>query len=313
MAKDQPRSAPSPQFPQFTSCDEFTPDGFGKQMMPIYMKALEESEQVPQSLRTKWSDNTIRNDECNKERDTGSLLYQTETATEKGDMAIHATLQSVSSSEFGSIPNRQHARQRLHTTEKLDSSLRRIIRFIEIPPKLALILGCFVVSMPMAGFSIIIVALVFANKMEKATCPYPELCPSLNTTKSDFYYVDFSATRLVFVASWSSSISLVLVNMLMMMFSYSVCREITTTTQHSKLPTPYQTTILMKTLNGELGALVDFFVYKFKNFRFQRGPGSPSKIVPPPMLLRALGVFSTGIFLRQVSDVTFDNPYTNIL
>jgi hypothetical protein len=171
---------------------------------------------------------------------------------------------------------------------------------MEMPPRLVIFSGCCMVSVPMIGFSILILAFVFADQMEKATCPYPELCPLLNATQSSYYYVNMPATRLVFVASWSSSISLVLVNMLMMMLSYWVSKQITTTTRHSRLPTPYQAMILMKTLNGELWALVDFFIYKCKNFSFRGKRDSSLKIVTPPVLSKAIGIFFTGICLRCV-------------
>ncbi|KAF2731951.1 hypothetical protein EJ04DRAFT_554397 [Polyplosphaeria fusca] len=136
-------------------------------------------------------------------------------------------------------------------------------------PVTKIVIVASMVVIPMVVFSIAILALIFTHQMEKVTCPYEDLCPMLNQTDNNYYYVDYSATQLVFIASWSSSISLSLISMLMFLFSYLTARRILLKSHErdsSDLPTPFQLALLIKILNGELLALYDFFMYKFQSW-----------------------------------------------
>lgn len=285
-----------------TYYDDSVPDDGFNENTPTGAKMTKDGKDLRQSLESKWLDKDICDEPSCNNPDAKLPFSKPDVTLEKDPKGIVIRTDSVSSNESESSTGDLHNRRRRGATERLDSILHRITR-ISIPPRLAIFLGSCMIAVPMIGFSIIILALVFTKRMEKATCPYPELCPSLNETRNDFYYVDFPATRLVFVASWSSSISLVLVNMLMMMFSYYVAREITVARQFSKLPTPYQATILLKTLNGELWALLDFLLYKCKNVSYRKRGRPQPKLVIPPVLFQALGVFSVGVFMRWVDDV----------
>jgi hypothetical protein len=72
-------------------------------------------------------------------------------------------------------------------------------------------LMCLCVTIPMLLFTIIILWLVLGHQVSAAQCPYAELCPSNDTFEGTFggsyYYVDYPAARLAFVASWSSTVS----------------------------------------------------------------------------------------------------------
>ena len=73
-----------------------------------------------------------------------------------------------------------------------------------------IILLCLLITMPMAAFTATILWLVFRYKIDHMQCAYQELCPKdgLNnsTNNANNYYVDFPATRLIFIASWSSTV-----------------------------------------------------------------------------------------------------------
>jgi hypothetical protein len=63
----------------------------------------------------------------------------------------------------------------------------------------------------MAIFTAVTMGLVFQNMVTARDCAYPDFC-SHNATQNGtdtakYYYVDVSAARLVFIASWSSTVS----------------------------------------------------------------------------------------------------------
>jgi hypothetical protein len=79
---------------------------------------------------------------------------------------------------------------------------------VEVRKILAL---CLSIAIPMITFTTIVMWLVLGHKMTATQCPYQELCPNNgtfeNTRATTFYYVDYPAARLAFVASWSSTVS----------------------------------------------------------------------------------------------------------
>ncbi|KAF2465375.1 uncharacterized protein BDR25DRAFT_346241 [Lindgomyces ingoldianus] len=167
-------------------------------------------------------------------------------------------------------------------------------------PITKIILVSCIVALPMIVFSIVILVLTFGYRMGKITCPYPELCPAMNQTSSTHYYVDYSATQLVFIASWSSTISLSLISMLMFLFSFTVAQHILRWSggedvKPSELPTPYQLSLLIKVLNGELLALWDVFLYKFPSWCIPARRRRGQRTSTAPIVYMAIGVLLLGL------------------
>lgn len=187
---------------------------------------------------------------------------------------------------------------------------------IEDPRKqhsLRIVLACGLVILPMLAFTIALVYIVFTNLLDHTPCPYPDLCPGpelLNTTSGSYYYVDFSATRLAFLASLSSSISFSLVSILMSIYAYSIARDLLyssmSTDREKLLPSPYQMSVLIRLLNADLLMLWELFTRKIEEIFWKKerseeagkGGGGDKKF---PHLLRASVLFFLFIiFARYV-------------
>lgn len=142
--------------------------------------------------------------------------------------------------------------------------------------------------------------------LSNASCPVPDLCPAnINkTTGGSYYYVDFPSTRLIFISSWSSSISFSLIGLLMMLTSYISAREMikystTLQGQDRHLPSPLQIHFLIRLLNGEfLGFLELTQLWISAMFQRQKPPGSTTQKPTFTTIRFATVVFFLGILGR---------------
>lgn len=78
------------------------------------------------------------------------------------------------------------------------------------------------------------------------------------------YYVNYSATRLVFVSSISSTLSLALLPAIMLLCSYPLAFDLqkrSDANEVSKLPSPYQLELLIRLLGGNMMDLVRYLKY----------------------------------------------------
>lgn len=127
-----------------------------------------------------------------------------------------------------------------------------------------ILLACLTATLPMIFLSVATLYIVFHYRIDDTVCQLQELCPQLNQTSSDVYLVDFSATTLTTIASWSSSISLTLTAVLMFLFSYPIAAHFirsSQTTKYTELPTPYQLNLLIGSLGASLLTIWQFVVY----------------------------------------------------
>ncbi|KAF2744962.1 hypothetical protein M011DRAFT_460452 [Sporormia fimetaria CBS 119925] len=175
-----------------------------------------------------------------------------------GDEKQHplATVSEPSTADHDEPYRNDELRQR-RTFSELSGSMRK-------PYSRKIFIACGLVVLPMLAFTVAIVWVVFANRLERADCPYPELCPGshlLNTTSSSMYYVDYSAGRLAFISSLSATISFALVSILMMIYAYTTASELLQSTEQDSrrdvLPSPYQVSILLRVLNAEILVLME--------------------------------------------------------
>ena len=118
---------------------------------------------------------------------------------------------------------------------------------------------CAVVIVPIAVCTGVILWMIFGNLVPTSTCPDADMCltaTQLNNSISDSYIVDVPAARLVFIASWSSTISFGLISALMTMYSFSLAKTWLHTSNSkdskSRCPTPYETSIILRVLNAEV-------------------------------------------------------------
>jgi hypothetical protein len=131
---------------------------------------------------------------------------------------------------------------------------------------------CSLTLVPMIAFTIVTLWLIFHYRIGVTTCPFPQLClqhSELNISRYNFavyYYIDYPAAQLAFIASLSSSLSFTLVGALMATFSYTSARQLLRLSVKKKnnCPTPYNTSMLLRILNAEVMALFDIITSKFK-------------------------------------------------
>jgi hypothetical protein len=150
------------------------------------------------------------------------------------------------------------------------------------------------VVVPMITFTVVILVLVHANLASHLDCPYREICPQspvVNVTKPSYYYVDFPATRLVFISSWSSTVSFALVSALMSIFAYCAASRLTEASvsqnQSRCLPTSYQTSLIVRLLNADYLSLWELS-RPWRRWSFWRGKNSESsERATKPTVLRA--------------------------
>ncbi|KAF2279921.1 uncharacterized protein EI97DRAFT_370045 [Westerdykella ornata] len=186
-----------------------------------------------------------------------------------------------------------------------------------------ILIATSIIVVPMIAFTIAIIWAVFAKKLDRATCPYPEICPGpelLNVTSNANYYVDFDAGRLAFISSLSATISFALVSILMMIYAYSAASQLLRSSddsdQRTALPSPYQVSLLLRVLNAEILALGELCWEKVKRVFWKREKAEklPSEERSSYALQRSIGILAlciTASILIQVADTYFHIAITS--
>ncbi|KAF1840313.1 uncharacterized protein K460DRAFT_421289 [Cucurbitaria berberidis CBS 394.84] len=178
-----------------------------------------------------------------------------------------------------------------------------------------IILTCSLVFVPMVAFTVTLLSIVFSRRVDLQHCPFPELCPDLNSLNSlhgSNYYVDFSVGRLAFVSSLSSTISFALVAALMAMYGFIAARQLldvsASNRAHENLPSPYRTSILVRLINAEMFLLWDVWVRKIHTALGRRQSRKKKHQHSPPIIRKALFVFTLsllGSIFIQLADTYF--------
>lgn len=173
-------------------------------------------------------------------------------------------------------------------------------------------ISCAWVVLPMVAFTSVIIWMIFKHQIALTSCPHEELCLSateLNNTASEGsgnYIVDFPAARLVFIASWSSTISFALTGVLMTMYGSSLARDWLRTSQSEQnlgaCPTPYQASVILRLLNAEMVVLChlawDTLRSTFWRAEEAKEHGIRQKSKSPRVMRAAIIAFVVAIFAR---------------
>ena len=126
-----------------------------------------------------------------------------------------------------------------------------------------IMLATAILVIPMLALALVLIGLVFSNLMPTTNASYS------TGNKTDLplgqaYYVAYSATRLVFVSSVSSTLSTVLMGSAMLLFSYPVAAYLARKSDAevtSKLPTPYQLSLMVNLIEAKLLSLFSVLSY----------------------------------------------------
>ncbi|KIW13043.1 hypothetical protein PV08_08230 [Exophiala spinifera] len=121
-----------------------------------------------------------------------------------------------------------------------------------------------IVTIPMLAFSAVLLGLVYRYRVTHSTTGDSRLRSPGTTDEAGVYYVNLSATVLIFISSWSSSVGPLLLGFLMTLASYPLTRHYWQDIQEQKptLPTPFQFALSLKFLGGGgWGALYSWMQY----------------------------------------------------
>lgn len=126
-------------------------------------------------------------------------------------------------------------------------------------------LACAVISLPMIALSAILLGLIFYNQVTANDSILPDLQLSQVTNDDqNAYLVKFSSTRLITIASWTSSVAPLLPGFVMTLLSFPTASHISDSSQLrqvTSLPTPYQLSLYLGLLSGHMGSLWQWVKY----------------------------------------------------
>ena len=129
-----------------------------------------------------------------------------------------------------------------------------------------IVLACLVISVPMLVLSVGLLGIIYAFRVvqPEADLPYPGPSDGVDIDPSA-YLVNYSATRLITIASWTSSVAPLLPGFVMTLISFPAARHFLRTSQAGQehdLPTPYQLGLYLQILTGGVGSLWPWIKYR---------------------------------------------------
>ncbi|KAJ9611093.1 hypothetical protein H2200_004276 [Cladophialophora chaetospira] len=169
-----------------------------------------------------------------------------------------------------------------------------------------------VVGLPILDFTAALLALVSMYRVQSDTT-HPFGVPTTSHIHSRSILVDFSATRLAFIASWSSTLAPMLLGSLMALWHIPTAARLASATtkedQHD-LPTPHQVSMLIGLASGSLDELRKYFVYRFTKVRAEQ----PRMLTRSVMVLIISSLLALLIFCADtaIHAFTFTVPFSKI-
>lgn len=134
--------------------------------------------------------------------------------------------------------------------------------------------------------------LIFGYRVKSDNSLFPQVSNSHLLGNRGVFLVNYSATRIVFVASWASTMAPLLAGFIMNLHSFQAALMMTRSSsgydQHD-LPTPYQYSLLVGLCLASIGRLRRFFSYS-----------AEKDVVIPPVLRRAARTLSLTLLLACV-------------
>jgi len=150
------------------------------------------------------------------------------------------------------------------------------------------------VIFPLIAFTAILTGLVYMNMWDRSNTRTDDL-PLGSGYFSDTLYVKYSATSLILVASWSSSVAVPLIGSLLTLVSFVVAADMVWMSEKSYqnlLPTPAQLGVLTDLLDGKKMALLTWL-----SGMWRRGD---QKVLSRWVIELPAGIQLAGLFIRCV-------------
>ncbi|CVK96692.1 uncharacterized protein FMAN_11022 [Fusarium mangiferae] len=168
-------------------------------------------------------------------------------------------------------------------------------------------LACIISSIPLIAFSALLLGLVFHYQVIPKNPNSPSF-QSAASADSNVIYVDFPATTLIIVASWSSTMAPLILPFLLTLVSFPVSRTLIQASQsgdRTRQPTPRQYALILRIMsNASLSALWSCITYLFTSKR-KRAPMTQPLTFMTWMLalasLLSMLVFATDTWLHFVT------------
>ncbi|KIW16458.1 hypothetical protein PV08_06512 [Exophiala spinifera] len=149
-----------------------------------------------------------------------------------------------------------------------------------------------IVILPMACLVAGLLGLMFGYRVRSDTSLFPQVSNTNSLNDNAVVLVNYSATRIAFVASWASTLAPLLAAFVMNLISYQTAlkmlRSSSGTNQHD-LPSPYQYSLLVGLCLASIGRLGRYWVYS-------TGEG----VMIPPVLRRAARSLSLTLILAVI-------------
>ncbi|KIY02643.1 uncharacterized protein Z520_01108 [Fonsecaea multimorphosa CBS 102226] len=169
-----------------------------------------------------------------------------------------------------------------------------------------------IVGLPIPFFTATILAFVFVFRVPNDTT-HPLSAIKTTSVDSQSILVDFSATRLTFIASWSSTLAPMLLGSLMALWHIpTACRLASATAQNDihELPTPHQLSMLIGLSNGSFEELRKYFVYRLSKVKAHQS----SLLTRSAVVLVIASLFAFFIFCADTAIHTFTStvPYSKV-
>ena len=129
---------------------------------------------------------------------------------------------------------------------------------------LEICLAVATITLPLIALSVLLLALIFRHRVSHAqptsnTLRYPTL-----VDEPGVYYVNMSATKLITIASWASSVAPMLPSFVMILWSYPLARRFLARSDRRAaraLPTPFQLSLVVEFLHAGLGSFWKWLQY----------------------------------------------------
>lgn len=160
-----------------------------------------------------------------------------------------------------------------------------------------ILLAFAVMTIPMLAFSGVLLGLVYSFRVTRNPFVSNNLAFDTEQDDSKAYFVEISATTLITVASWSSTVAPVLVGFAITLISYTVAKGILAASEAqnaSQLPTPYQLSLLLRILSsGSASGLWHWLKYTVGWNGKRESQGKSLKILS--------SILSLGLLLRSAT------------
>ena len=131
--------------------------------------------------------------------------------------------------------------------------------------KLEMTIASAILILPMCILCGVLLGLIHTHRMPDNNSSY-SYDNGTSLTLGSAYYVNYSSTTLVYIASLSSTLSTLLIPAAMLLYSFKLASNFARDSDHSNarnLPSPYQLELLIRMIDGRFMVLWSYITYFF--------------------------------------------------